>query len=158
MASSGQVGVAISFLDITAVHEATRLQTILDALAEHVAVLDTQGVIQMVNQAWLNFAHANGDSGAALSGPGTNYLHCCGVEEGQEAGSAQAAGDGLRAVLQGRAKAFSLEYPCDSPTEKLWFVMNVRPLMGGEGPGQVAGAVVSHANITPWRQRQEAAP
>ncbi len=158
VASSGKSGVAISFLDITAVHEASRLQSILDALAEHVAVLDTQGVIQMVNQAWLDFANANGDSGAALSGPGTNYLRSCQVDGAQDAASAQAATSGLRAVLEGRAKAFSHEYPCHSPTEQRWFVMHVRPLLSSSAPGKVSGAVVSHVNITHWRERQGVQP
>jgi two-component system CheB/CheR fusion protein len=44
---------------------------------------------------------------------------------------------------------FSLEYPCHSPTEQRWFVMNVAPVTGTE-----FGAVVSHVNISSWYQRK----
>jgi two-component system CheB/CheR fusion protein len=52
---------------------------------------------------------------------------------------------GLRAVLEGALPSFSIQYPCHSPTEQRWFVMNVAPI-----PGPDFGAVVSHFNVTPW--------
>jgi hypothetical protein len=42
-----------------------------------------------------------------------------------------------------------MEYPCHSPTEERWFVMQVSPLTGAQ-----PGAVVSHVNITDWRKRK----
>lgn len=157
VASSGRRGVVVSFLDITSVHEATQLQAILDALVQHVAVIDERGVIRTVNRAWLRFAEANGDPGAAHCGPGSHYLRSCAVEGQADGGYAEQAVDGLRAVLEGRAEAFSLEYPCNSPTEARWFVMHVQPLRapGDEGGGPrrpVSGAVVSHFDVTSWRQ------
>jgi two-component system CheB/CheR fusion protein len=67
------------------------------------------------------------------------------TEDGTTASSAVR---GLRSVLEGTAPSFSLEYPCHSPTEKRWFVMNVAPIAG-----PLFGAVVSHINVTPWFEK-----
>ena len=140
-------GVVATFVDVTAFHDARRLQTILDALPEHVAVLDPAGTILMVNAAWRRFAQANGDRQLTHSGPGVNYLAVC--QSGQEGEDADAnpAYRGLRGVLEGSLPFFSLEYPCHSPTEARWFVMNVAPVHS-----QDIGAVVSHVNISAWQR------
>jgi len=149
--SSSSRGVVVSFIDTTSVHEANRLQDILDALAEHVAVLDQTGRILLVNRSWREFARDNGDPELRHSGPGTNYLNVCRVgDQIPDAGSAGRAAEGLRAVLAGRLSQFTMEYPCHSPTEERWFVMHARPLIG-----ELRGAVVSHVNVTAWVQRAE---
>jgi two-component system CheB/CheR fusion protein len=146
--SSAARGVVISFIDMTAVHQASRLQDIIDALAEHIAVLDEQGRIVLVNTAWSNFARENGDPDMVHSGPGISYLEMCKAGPGSsDVSSAQSAAEGLRRVLDGRQEHFSMEYPCHSPTEERWFVMHARRLYG-----ETMGAVVSHVNITAWRQ------
>lgn len=151
--SATNQGAVTSFLDVTALHEISRLQHIIDALAEHIAVLNPQGVITLVNTAWRRFAIDNGDTDLKHSGPGTNYLDACReIYEPQEAydASAGAAQRGVRDVLEGRRALFSLEYPCHSPTAERWFVMHVSKL-DGEQPG----AVISHVNITEWRAQTE---
>jgi two-component system CheB/CheR fusion protein len=146
--STSANGAVISFVDVTAMHEVSRLQQIIDALAEHIAVLDAQGVITLVNDAWRRFAVDNGDADLLHSGPGINYLEVCkNIHEPQDQ-SASAAQQGVRDVLEGRSTLFSLEYPCHSPSEERWFVMHVSTV-GGEQPG----AVVSHVNITAWRSK-----
>lgn len=141
--SSAEKGAVLSFLDVSALHEVSRLQHIIDALAEHIAVLNSQGVITLVNQAWRIFAADNGDEQLLHTGPGINYLNVCNSDL---SGDAQ---QGVRDVLQRKRTHFSLEYPCHSPTEERWFVMHVSAI-DGEQPG----AVVSHVNITQWRQQQ----
>jgi two-component system CheB/CheR fusion protein len=133
----------VSFIDVTRLKDAQRLQAVLDSLPEHVAVLDAHGGITMVNQAWRAFAQANGDHDLARTGPGTNYLQVCGGTLQDE--HARRAGQGLADVLAGRRERFSLRYPCHSPTEQRWFLMHAARL-----PGANAGAVVSHVNITPY--------
>ncbi len=144
--SSPAKGAVLSFLDVSALYEISRLQHIIDALAEHIAVLNSEGVITMVNQAWRLFAADNGDEKLQHTGPGVNYLSVCkpGVPGDIE--------QGVRDVLQRKRTHFSLEYPCHSPTEERWFVMHVSAV-GGEYPG----AVVSHVNITQWRLQQSGA-
>ncbi len=147
--SSSARGVVASFLDVTAMHDVARLQKIIDALAEHIAVVDSNGTITHVNAAWRNFAKENGDPGMAQTGPGVNYLKACRVSPSLDDPSADRAARGLRDVLTGRQRHFSMEYPCHSPTEERWFVMHVSAI-DGKNPG----AVVSHINITEWRQQQ----
>ena len=150
--SSSNRGAVITFMDVTALHEVTRLQSIIDALAEHIAVLNSSGVITLINSAWRRFATDNGDPNLVHSGPGVNYLEVCRDFHEPPDPSASAAQRGVREVLEGRSRQFSLEYPCHSTTEDRWFVMHVSAV-GGEQPG----AVVSHVNITQWRNQSRLA-
>jgi two-component system, chemotaxis family, CheB/CheR fusion protein len=142
--SSSAKGAVLSFLDVTALHELSRLQSVMDALDEHIAVLNSEGVITQVNKAWERFAIDNGDPQMLHTGPGTNYLAACKSDtKGQ-------VYQGIRDVLQRKSTHFSIEYPCHSKTEERWFVMHVTAFTGQE-----PGAVVSHTNITHWRQLQK---
>jgi two-component system CheB/CheR fusion protein len=76
-----------------------------------------------------------------------NYLDVCNSTFDASDLTAGQAQRGMLEVLEGRRRNFSVEYPCHSPTEQRWFVMHVSAV-GGEQPG----AVVSHINITKWRQ------
>jgi len=146
--SSPSKGAVITFMDVTALHEVSRLQHIIDSLAENIAVLNSIGVITLVNSAWRRFAADNGDPDMVRSGPGVNYLSICNSAFDTSDRSAAEAQRGLREVLEGHRPNFSIEYPCHSPTEQRWFVMHVSAV-GGEQPG----AVVSHINITGWRNK-----
>lgn len=144
--SSSARGIVISFIETTSIHRANRLQAVMDALAEHIAVLDNKGEILLVNEAWRQFARENGDPELKACGPGTNYLQVCTVVPDAEDGAyAIRAANGLGQVLNGEIDKFTMEYPCHSPTEKRWFLMHVRRM-----DGEMAGAVVSHVNITSW--------
>ena len=146
--SSTGRGAVTSFVDVSAYHDARRLQAILDGLPEHVAVLELDGNIRMVNAAWRRFALANGDPELKTCGTGCNYLNACGTDFQQDGDTATAALSGVRGVLDGTLPSFSIQYPCHSPGEKRWFVMNVAPI-----PGPAFGAVVSHINVTAWFER-----
>ena len=141
-------GAVTSFVDVSAYHDARRLQAILDGLPEHVAVLEPDGNIRMVNAAWRRFALTNGDPDLKTCGAGSNYLAACGKDFAEQGDTASAALHGLRGVLDGSLPSFSMEYPCHSPTQKRWFVMNVAPI-----PGPAFGAVVSHINVTAWHEK-----
>lgn len=143
--SSTERGAVATFVDVTAIHDARRLQAIIDALPEHVAVVDPVGVICMVNAAWRRFARANGDPDMVRTGVGVNYLGVCQVRHPSDQSLIDTALKGLRQVLDGSLPRFSLEYSCHSPTEQRWFVMHAAPIIGAE-----YGAVISHVNITSW--------
>lgn len=118
---------------------------LLNAMPAHIAVLDSEGVIVTVNDAWRDFAEENG-LGDANYCVGSNYLEAC---EPALAGDATGAGtwavaSGLRAVLTGQRSSFSIEYSCDSPHEQRWFMMQVTPL----STVRQAGAVVMHINVS----------
>lgn len=147
--SSSQRGAVATFVDMTAFHDAKRLQAIIDALPEHIAVLDSSGTIVMINAAWRRFARANGDKDLRKTGVGVNYLQVCQTGPQGVDGAAVRAARELQHVLEGESPGFSLEYPCHSPTEKRWFLMNVAPVGGSD-----FGAVVSHINITAWHREE----
>ena len=129
---------------------AATLMTILNAIPAHVALLDAQGVIISVNENWRHFATSN-----ALQGPefgvDQNYVEICERAVGECAEDSHAAARGIRRVLNGEAKDFSLEYPCHSPTEKRWFRLEVNPVR----ESGLAGAVVMHIDITARKLAEE---
>jgi PAS domain S-box-containing protein len=125
-------------------------KTILNSMTEHISVLDGDGVIVSVNDAWKRFAVANDASELAQSSLGVSYRDICAAAAGQPCGDeAGAAWAGIESVLTGQAATFSLDYPCDSPDHKRWFRMNVYPVHTPTG-----GAIVVHEDITPRKQAE----
>ncbi|MDT8438575.1 MAG: CheR family methyltransferase [Wenzhouxiangellaceae bacterium] len=145
IASTNHRGAVATFVDISAFRDRQRLQAIIDALPEHIAVLEPDGRIALINAAWKRFARANGDPDMRHSGIGSNYLEACYAANGGNDLSAERARFGIKAVLEGSTPAFSMQYPCHSPLEKRWFAMNVAAVQGFE-----FAAVVSHINISSW--------
>jgi signal transduction histidine kinase/ActR/RegA family two-component response regulator len=96
----------------------------LDGLSAHICVVDENGTIVWANDAWRQFGQQNGAVPACI-GPGVNYLAVCEGASGHGAGDAAQLAHGLREVLQGRQRAFEMEYPCHSPTEQRWFMVTV---------------------------------
>jgi diguanylate cyclase (GGDEF)-like protein len=126
--------------------------SVLDSLAESIAVLDQQGVIVAVNQAWRQFAWLNGCTRQADAPIGTNYLSVCAQAAGAENGAeGPIAADGIRDVIERRRTEFTLEYACHSPQEQRWFRMTVTRLRGS-----ASQVVVTHLNIS-QRKRTEIA-
>jgi PAS domain-containing protein len=80
---------------------------ILNALPAHVALLDRDGVILTVNEAWRRFASENALPDTA-AGVGQNYLAVC---ERADTAEARQAAAGIRSVLRGAVPRFELEYP-----------------------------------------------
>ncbi|GER89057.1 hypothetical protein KDW_32190 [Dictyobacter vulcani] len=118
-------------------------QEILDSLEITMAVVDTDGTILAVNEAWNRMARA-ACSSAQLSRTrvGINYLQICREARGASVELASEAAAGIESILSGKVPLFSLEYPCFSPTEQRWYLMQVTPLP------QHRGAVVAHIDIT----------
>jgi len=122
-----------------------------DSLIEHLAVIDAQGVIIMVNRAWQRFAEKNCASGTVLNSVGMNYLTVCENTSGiPHDETAAAARDGILEVLNGTRTEFRMDYPCHSPEEQHWFQMNVTSLRGSQN-----GAVIAHLDITKRKQAEE---
>ena len=124
---------------------------VLNALPAHISLVDANGVILSVNEAWKRFATANVLKGANY-GIGCNYITVCEQAHGDCAVEGQAVADGLRAVLAGTQKSFALEYPCHAPNEERWFRVMITPIFETEN----AGAVIMHLNVTERGQAQEA--
>jgi PAS domain S-box-containing protein len=124
-------------------------RAVLASLKNHIAILDKNGTILAVNEAWEHFALENGASCLTVAGPGVNYLEVCRryIETGDD--TANKALDGIKSVLDGKLENFSLEYPCDSPSESRWFFMKVMPFARAGG-----GVVISHTNISERRNAE----
>ncbi len=139
--------------DITPAVELTRrmksaaeiAQSTLDTLDAQVAILDAQGRIVAVNRAWREFA---GAEGAKSDFTGADYLATC-ANSGDP--SSQAAGEGIRSVLNGEQEAFELEYACHSPDERRWFMLRATRCSGAAD----ARVVVIHENVTPQHELRE---
>ena len=151
-------GVVLTFVDVTALRKAElavrELQgfqkAIIDAIFAHLAILDEQGRIVMVNEAWKQFAQANGYSDQSM-GLGVNYLDICDRSSGPESECAKEVQDGLRAVIAGRRQSFVFEYPCHSPSQRRWFLMRAsRFFHAGK-----AWAIVAHLDVTDRRIAEE---
>ncbi len=142
-APRGGVGarVVISFIDVSGLKDLRRMQSILDALPENVAVLDRLGVIQETNRSWNDFCLRNGGT-LASSGQGANYLAACRVAASSDPYSRRAY-EGLTAILERSIPHFSMLYPCHSDTEERWFLLTAAALQEG-------GCVVTHFNMTDW--------
>ena len=82
------------------------LQDVLTALSTHLAVLDGEGRILMVNEAWRCFDR---DLGGGRCVPGANYLELCVQIERENADAAPLLA-GLESVRDGRARSFAQVY------------------------------------------------
>ncbi len=125
------------------------IKDVLDSLNAHIAVLDHQGFITLVNSAWRRFSEQNGGNIHCMVG--ANYFQVCrNALNSYEDADAQAALRGIRTVISGTRPCFNLEYPCNAPDQPRWFVMHVLPL---SGPHQ--GVVVTHEDITERKQAED---
>jgi DNA-binding CsgD family transcriptional regulator len=127
---------------------------VVNSISAHVAIIDKQGVILETNRAWDQFAKEN-DMDQTFQSVGTNYLNICEVgTEGQSEDGADVkeVAQGIHGVLTGELQEFMTHYPCHSPEQKRWFVVRVVPLQ----EEQKAKAIVTHENITPIMEMQEA--
>ncbi len=116
------------------------VRTILDSLPAHILVLDKAGVIVAVNQAWQNFARENcAIEQIAATGIGQNYLKVCETSAAFEEATENVVKK-LRAILSGELQEFSVEYPCHSPREERWFILQASAMQNG--------AVISHIDIS----------
>jgi PAS domain S-box-containing protein len=116
---------------------------ILNALPAHIALIDAQGIILAVNEAWRQYGAANGLDVAEFA-MGQNYLSVCDSATGSATDEAGLVAAGIRAVLRGESTSFVLEYCCHSPQQEQWFRMSVTPLNLYES----TGAVVMHVDVT----------
>lgn len=111
-------------------------KSVLDALAEPVAILDAEGVVFDGNTPWQDL----------LAGQGSGYLDICRHKLGLGDDVLQSLADGLADVLAGRQERFSLTHSdqTDAGDAVRWTRIMVTPLQGAES----RGAVVMHVDVT----------
>jgi two-component system cell cycle sensor histidine kinase/response regulator CckA len=121
----------------------------LNSISSNVVILDKEGIIITVNDAWNNFAVTNG---AILEkvGLGINYLDICRKAIGEQADLAKEVMDGIQKVIEGKINNFTQEYIVDASYEKKWFLLQVLPLARANG-----GVLIKHTNITQSKLLEE---
>jgi diguanylate cyclase (GGDEF)-like protein len=123
----------------------------LDSLSAHVALVDPSGRIVLTNEAWRRFARAHGASLAEVC-EGADYLGVCARAARDGAEEAAAFARGLRSVLGGALREFSIEYPCPTPAGDIWFVARATRFRAG---GVLRGALVAHEDVTERKLAEE---
>ena len=143
-------------------------RAIVDALPNHIAILDEFGTIVATNRAWREFASIT--PGMAERGKeGSNYLASCDAEAGKGTADASEFAVAIRSVIGGTRDSFSMEYaaeiapppPLSAPAfipskirpapKRVWFMARVTrfPM-----PRPVR-LVISHENISDRKLAEE---
>jgi diguanylate cyclase (GGDEF)-like protein/PAS domain S-box-containing protein len=120
------------------------IQSMLDALEDHIAIIDLKGYIQYTNQAWNLFSlENNGD--VNTTSVGVNYFDYLDDQFILEH-------SGIKDVLNNKRQEFSTIYSCHGPDNKRFFRMNVEKclLLNGQ-----PGAFIRHRNVTKEVQSDE---
>ncbi|HEU4784623.1 MAG TPA: ATP-binding protein [Ktedonobacterales bacterium] len=128
---------------------------LLAALPWQAAILDQEGSIIAVNEAWRRFAAEDGAATFPESGLGLNYFDVSRPAFGPHEDAAQQAYQGIREVLAGQRSLFTLDYPyCSrvSPTSERWFQLTATPLANG-----LPGALIQRLDITAHKHKLDKA-
>jgi len=128
-------------------HNDLSAQEFLNALHSHVAVLDKDGNITHVNEAWVRFSEQRGALPSS-TGVGVNYFAVCRARGATPEVEEILAG--LRAVIDETIPQFRAEYTCNTPEETYWFEVIAKPL-----PKPHRGAVVNHRDITELKKARD---
>lgn len=123
--------------------------SIADALSDHIAILDSQGVIVAINATWRRLLAEGRFVGDCPAGIGANYLEVCRHSSAVPLPASEDVEAGLQEVLDGHQDTFSCEYPSGNFARDRWFGMFATALPNRRG------VVVSHREITA-RQAAEA--
>lgn len=137
----------------------------LDRAPFTAALLNADGTVVWVNEAWRAFGRENGLDDPD-DGIGRNYLDV--TAEATEDDDAQRAWTELRAVLDGEQSTVSMEYPCHSPEERRWFRLHATrvdvpatsettPQSGADRPQTEPFCLVTHQDISEPVERERLA-
>ncbi len=116
-------------------------------LGTEIALLDDQGVIVSVNDAWQAFAAANKGDPARV-GPGVSYLEAC-AAAGDDPVALEVAANIHRALAGDLPGPLVVEVPCHSPDTARWFEMLISPRMDDDGGHSGATVTLSLAKSEP---------
>jgi PAS domain S-box-containing protein len=123
----------------------------LNGLPAHIAIIDQEGKILAVNQAWKDFARENG-ADPEKTNEGANYLEVSYNAKGPNSAEGTPFFHGIKAVLAGRFDKFEMEYPCHSKNRERWFIGRVTRFPTSGYPR----AVIAHEDISTRKAGEEA--
>ena len=122
-----------------------RATEVLDSLRAQVALVNAEGTVVAVNEAWRRYDGERDDREPL--GPGADYLGRVREVAGRGNAYARSALEGIESVLAGDRDRFELEYP--HPDGEHWFLLAVTPLRG-----EAEGAVVARLDITDRKEAE----
>jgi hypothetical protein len=101
-------------------------QAALNFVSPLTAILNTEGVIILVNSAWRSAAMLYPKlKGGSLGCEGVNYLAVCEKAMGPGSEEANKVARAIRAVIAEHSKIFTSQYPCHSNGDRRWFEVKV---------------------------------
>jgi len=101
-------------------------QAALNFVSPLTAVLNTEGIIILVNTAWRSAAMLYPKlKGGSLGCEGVNYLAVCEKAIGPGSEDANKVARAIRTVIAENSKTFTSKYPCHSNENKRWFEVKV---------------------------------
>jgi len=125
-------------------------QSTLDALTDHIAVVEADGTIATVNRAWREFANAQ-DPSLSKAIEGADYFALCDAAVARGDRDAGKVASVIRQVLSGAATQGNWEYRFeDSRTGPGWFLVKVSRIVS-EGPARV---LVARENVTDRKAKE----
>jgi len=133
-------GAVATFVDITTLRDAERLQAVLDSLPERVVVLDAKGRVMMINKTWR--AYEKQRRASAKLSVGSDYLAVCGLDGNPDAALVERARSGLQKLLKDGNASFTLKYPCLQDQGGHRCVLHAAPIAHTLG-----GVIVSHIDL-----------
>jgi PAS domain-containing protein len=110
------------------------MQNVIDALPDHIVIIDENGYIVFKNKAWTFFTIENGGS-IPTTDIGVNYLDVL------KKSNNTAELNGILQVKNRTIDEFSMEYACHSQTQERWFCLYVNNLSDHQ-------IMIRHENIT----------
>jgi len=127
-----------------------RQSGILNALPPNIVLLNEAGKIVAVNESWKKFTIEN-NLGVPRYGIDYSYIAISEKATGVDQVSGRKIAEGIKEVIAGAIKEFSLEYCCYSKNKRAWFQIIVAPLTDNTKKG----AVVLHIDITGRKLAEE---
>ena len=101
-------------------------QAALNFTSPLTAILDKDGFIILVNNAWRSAAMLYPKlKGGSLACEGVNYLNVCEKAMGPGSKEANIVARSIRDVIANNTKTFATKYPCHSNGDKRWFEVKV---------------------------------
>lgn len=124
---------------------------ILDALPPNIVLVNEKGKIIAVNESWKKFTIAN-NLGVPQFGIGYSYLAVAEPITGVDKPTNNKISKGLKDVIVGNKKDFSIEYKSNLSSKNVWHQILIAPLADRADKG----AVILHIDITDRKLAEEA--
>jgi PAS domain S-box-containing protein len=127
-------------------------RSILASIRSQIAVVDENGFILDVNDAWNDFSIKNDETILNRTGKGSNYLEVC--QKAADSGDIIAAKvlAGFIQVSKNEIPFFETVYPCHSPGTERWFQLTITKFVGDSGK-----VVMNHTDITDLKKASKEA-